>query len=80
MHEKKKNERSIFRIHFAQETSEDPVRATVFEGIACQTPRCRNIIYDEDRLEISPYNLRAVTTLRVPKERNELKMRKQLPM
>jgi len=76
----KKNERSIFRIYFApQEASGDPVRATVFEGTACQMP-C-NIIYDEDRLEISPYNLRTVTTLRVPpKERNELKMRKQLPM
>lgn len=56
------------------------VRATVFEATACQTPRCRNIIYDGVRLEISPYNLRAVTTLRVPpKERNEPKMRKQTP-
>lgn len=60
----------------------DSVRTTVFvEGTACQIPRCRNVIYDGVCLEISPYNLLAVTTLRVPpKERNEPKMRKQLPM
>lgn len=74
-----KNKRSIFQIYLAPQKTGGS--CTVFEEIACQTPRCRNVIYDGVRLEISPYNLRAVTTLRVlPKERNEPKMRKQLPV
>lgn len=53
------------------------VRATVFEGDRLSgLSGCRNVIYDEVRLEISPYkSLHARTrlqTLRVPpKERNE---------
>lgn len=77
-HTGKKRRIGIFE--FTLRRKRRAVRATVFEGTACQTPRCRNVIYDGVRLEISPYNLRAVTTLRVPpKERNEPKMRKQTP-
>lgn len=77
----KKMKDRYFEFTLRRKRQAGPVRAMAFERIACQTPRCRNVIYDGVRLEISPYNSRAVTTLRVPpKERIELKMRKQLPV
>lgn len=44
---------SIFRIYFASKKTGGhvlSVHATVFERTACQTPRCRNIIYDGVRV------------------------------
>jgi len=73
---KTKNRYFEFALHCKRP---DLIRATIFVRIACQTPRCYNVIYDGVCLEISLYNLLAVTTLQVPpKELGESKMRKQL--
>lgn len=81
----KKIKVSIFRIHFALREAGGPLlstRATVFEGTACQPPRCRNVIYDG--VHIWKFHLTTCTHVyhaAGPAERAQWpRMRKQLPV